>query len=107
MVSRLWPRSCTWGEPRRHGPLGLALVVLLWATPAPAHELVLRDARRATTGLHLESAGTMSPIRWFPTGASMSPLQGWSGRLTYSTNPVGCARPYQGRGVGFSGYMRG
>src|SRR5215475_717555 len=67
MVSRLWPRSCNCSEPRMHGPLGVALVVLLWATRAPAHEPVLLDARRATPGLHLENAGTMSPITWYPT----------------------------------------
>src|SRR5215813_12730002 len=37
------------------------------------------------------------------TGASMSPLQEWSGRRTCATNPVGCARPYRGREVGFFG----
>ena len=42
--------------------------------------------------------------RWFPTGASMSPLHGWSGRPPCATNPVGCERPYRGREAGFSGW---
>jgi hypothetical protein len=41
---------------------------------------------------------------WFPTGASIPPLQGWLGCQTCSTNPDECGRLYRGRGAGFSGW---
>ena len=67
----------------------------VWLTQEPPGGVGARPASRGSTN------------KCFPTGASMSPLQGWSGRRTCATNPVGCERPYRGRGVGFSGYMSG
>src|SRR5215831_3559080 len=66
--------------------------------------MVLLDIGRLTTAQRsVWDTGACSATRWFPTGASMSLLQGEAERRTCATNPVGCALPYRGRGVGFFG----